>query len=178
MKKIIFTALIWLSVFPLIASELSDGINQFITNKTADSFYEIDHEQLFSGSMLQQFYTKRNDAPAWINTHSSVWFNTSILPWDYANFPPARLINDSSARNESGSFSVMNSYVLGDNGVALLNYIRQMDQHGLHPNDYHLALIEKYMGKTGSFMPVETNDLMKLDVLLTDAFFLVGLHLY
>ncbi len=178
MKRIIFTVFIWFWVFPLGASELSDEINQFITNKTADSFYEIDHQQLFSSNMLQQFYIERNDAPAWINTQRSDWLNTKFLPFDHASFPDGKLVNYSFARDEFGIFSVMNSYVLGDNGVVLLNYIRHINEHGLKPNDYHLALIEKYIGKTGSFMPVETNDLMKLDVLLTDAFFLVELHLY
>ena len=67
---------------------------------------------------------------------------------------------------------------LGNNGFDLLNYIRQVDQQGLQPNDYHLYLIEEYFKKVLSSAATDTTDLMKLDVLLTDAFLLLGSHLY
>ena len=67
---------------------------------------------------------------------------------------------------------------LTNNGFDLLNYIRHVDQQGLQPNDYHLYLIEKYMGKVLFSAATDTNDLMKLDLLLTDAFLLLGSHLY
>ncbi|MFW5832163.1 MAG: L,D-transpeptidase family protein, partial [Prolixibacteraceae bacterium] len=47
-----------------------------------------------------------------------------------------------------------------------------------HPTDYHLILIEKYIDKTGLFMAMDTEDMMKLDILLSDAFLLLGLQLY
>jgi L,D-transpeptidase YcbB len=59
-----------------------------------------------------------------------------------------------------------------------LNYIRQVARHGLNASDYHLFLLEKYIGKTEFFMVMDTEDMMKLDVLLTDAFLILGLHLY
>jgi hypothetical protein len=40
-----------------------------------------------------------------------------------------------------------NQDVFSNNGYILLNYIRQANQHGLQPNDYHLNLIEKYLVK-------------------------------
>ncbi|MGD0341880.1 MAG: hypothetical protein ABSA76_09270 [Bacteroidales bacterium] len=71
-----------------------------------------------------------------------------------------------------------NNDALSNNGYVLLNYIRQVDQHGLLPNDYHLYLIEKYLGKMFSDTLMDKEDMMKLDVLLTDAFMLLGSHLY
>jgi murein L,D-transpeptidase YcbB/YkuD len=65
-----------------------------------------------------------------------------------------------------------------NNGFDLLNYIRHVGQQGLQPNDYHLYLIEEYLGKLLSHTTVDTTDIMKLDVLLTDAFMLLGSHLY
>ena len=67
---------------------------------------------------------------------------------------------------------------LNSNGFELLRYIRQVDQQGLQPEDYHLNLIELYMGKVLTCPKVDTTDMMKLEVLLTDAFLLLGSHLY
>lgn len=71
-----------------------------------------------------------------------------------------------------------NRDTLGNNGYALVDYIRHVDQQGLQPNDYHLNLIEKYLGKILKVTPMDTGDMMKLDVLLTDAFLFLGSHLY
>jgi len=65
-----------------------------------------------------------------------------------------------------------------NNGFDLLNYIRHVGQQGLQPDDYHLYLIEVYLGKMLSHSPVDTTDILKLDLLLTDAFMLLGSHLY
>jgi murein L,D-transpeptidase YcbB/YkuD len=70
----------------------------------------------------------------------------------------------------------LNSF--SNNGFDLLNYIRQVDQHGLKPNDYHLYLIEEYLDKILSHAPSDTTDILKLDLLLTDAFMLLASHLY
>jgi len=74
------------------------------------------------------------------------------------------------------AWSIRNS--LSNNGFDLLNYIRQVGQQGLQPNDYHLYLIESYFKKVLTSTTTDTTDLMKLDVLLTDAFLLLGSHLY
>ena len=66
----------------------------------------------------------------------------------------------------------------GNNGYALVNYIRHVDRHGLQPEDYNLPLIEKYIGKTVFFFPTHKEDAVKLDVLLTDAFMTLGSNLY
>ncbi|MGB8358141.1 MAG: hypothetical protein WCD55_05955, partial [Bacteroidales bacterium] len=65
-----------------------------------------------------------------------------------------------------------------NNGFDLLNYIRNVGQQGLQPSDYHLYLIEAYFKKMLSSAATDTTDLMKLDVLLTDAFLILGSHLY
>ena len=72
-----------------------------------------------------------------------------------------------------------NGDTLGVNGYILLDYIRQSDQQGLQPEDYHLHLIEAYIGKTLCFFkPMASKDIMKMDILLTDAFMLMASHLY
>lgn len=72
-----------------------------------------------------------------------------------------------------------NQKTFSNNGYVLLDYIRQVDQQGLQPEDYHLNLIEAYVGKLLCyFKPMESADMKKLDILLTDAFMLLGSHLY
>jgi len=66
----------------------------------------------------------------------------------------------------------------GKNGYVLVDYIRHIDRHGLQPEDYNLSLIEKYIGKTISFLPTHAEDVVKLDVLLTDAFITLCSHLH
>lgn len=65
-----------------------------------------------------------------------------------------------------------------NNGFDLLNYIRRVGQQGLQPDDYHLYLIEKYLSKLLYHRTVDATDIMKLDLLLTDAFLLLGSHLH
>lgn len=65
-----------------------------------------------------------------------------------------------------------------NNAFDLLNYIRHVGQQGLQPDDYHLYLIEEYLGKIMSPATVNETDIMKLDLLLTDAFMLLASHLY
>lgn len=80
-------------------------------------------------------------------------------------------------RNYAPAWFTLNT--LSSNGYALLDYIRQVDQQGLQPEDYHLNLIGAYVGKVLCFIvPMERADLMKMDILLTDAFMLLGSHLY
>ena len=67
---------------------------------------------------------------------------------------------------------------LGNNGYVLLNYIRNVGMQGLQPEDYHLFLIEKYIWKMLCPFSKDTTDMMRLDLLLTDAFLLLGSHLY
>ncbi|OFX38740.1 MAG: hypothetical protein A2X03_11410 [Bacteroidetes bacterium GWA2_40_15] len=67
---------------------------------------------------------------------------------------------------------------LNNNSYDLLRYIRQVDQQGLQPEDYHLHLIELYLGKVLTCQGIDTTDMVKLEVLLTDAFILLGSHLY
>jgi murein L,D-transpeptidase YcbB/YkuD len=177
MKKIIFTALIWSLASISGADELSESISQFINNKPADLSYVMDQENLYSVKAIQNFYRNRNYAPAWINSKAPVWINSNIPPWINAS-SPVRMNSDSPAWIKSDIPVWINSNVLGKNGYVLLDYIRQIARHGLNPSDYHLFLLEKYVDKTKLFMAMDTEDMMKLDVLLTDAYLLLGLHLY
>jgi L,D-transpeptidase YcbB len=65
-----------------------------------------------------------------------------------------------------------------DNAFDLLDYIRSVDRQGLRPADYHLQAIEDYIERIHSSIPANPYDLMALDVMLTDAFLLLGSHLY
>jgi L,D-transpeptidase YcbB len=177
MKRIIFTVFFWFSVFTIAADELSESISQFINNKSAGLSYEIDQKNLYSDKVLQQFYRNRNYAPAWINSKAPIWINSNIPPWINAN-SLVRINSDSPALIEADIPVWINSNVLGENGYVLFDYIRQVTRHGLNPNDYHLLLLEKYIDKTVLFMAMDTEDMMKLDILLTDAFLLLGMQLY
>jgi L,D-transpeptidase YcbB len=176
-KKIFISVIILLTTYTLLADELSESISQFINNKPAGLSYEIDNENLYSGKVLQRFYQNRNYAPAWINSKAAIWINSNIPPWINAN-SPVRINSDSPAWIESEIPVRINSNLLGKNGYVLLDYIRQATRHGLTPSDYHLFLLEKYIDKTVLFKEMDTEEKMKLDVLLTDAFLLLGLHLY
>lgn len=72
----------------------------------------------------------------------------------------------------------MTNNTLDPIGYMLLDYIRQVDRQGLQPTDYHLFLIEKYADRIVPYIPMDNEDMMKLDVLLTDAFLLLGFQLY
>ena len=60
------------------------------------------------------------------------------------------------------------------NAVALLKIIRQVDREGLRPNDYHLEKIETLLsalqGLQRRQMPLNPNQRVDIDLLLTDAF--------
>ena len=89
----------------------------------------------------------------------------SVLPLFYTN------------RNYAPAWFDQNT--LSNNGYDLLDYIRQVDQQGLQPEDYHLHLIEGYIGKILCFYkPMDTDDMVKMDILLTDSFLLLGSNLY
>jgi len=67
---------------------------------------------------------------------------------------------------------------LSTNAVNLIEYIQTSDRHGLQPDDYHLNLIQNYAEKINGNLNPATLDMMKLDLLLTDAFLLLAAHLY
>jgi murein L,D-transpeptidase YcbB/YkuD len=118
------------------------------------------------------FYLKRMYKPAWINRETPGWINRNTSSGT-SPFSSPRKIQPGSA------WAVRN--VVNRNAFELLDYIRQIDRHGLQPKDFHLALIEKYMGLSASFMPADTLNaeyMVKLDVLLTDAFMSLGSQLY
>lgn len=63
----------------------------------------------------------------------------------------------------------------------LLNEIRTSDEDGLHPNDYHLPILHTLQNESpylGSGQPaLQAQTLADADLLLTDAFLLLGSHL-
>ncbi|MBN1664917.1 MAG: L,D-transpeptidase family protein [Deltaproteobacteria bacterium] len=64
---------------------------------------------------------------------------------------------------------------------SLLRVIRNADQEGLRPREYHLEKLEKGVDDWRRMTKINEQDidsLATLDVLLTDAFFRLGLHLY
>jgi L,D-transpeptidase YcbB len=137
MKKILFTASMLFATFASGIGGPSGSIKQFIDNKIAGVYYEVDNEFLLSGNVLPLFYVNRLYSPA--------WFSQDIF---------------------------------SSNGYALLDCIRHSDQQGLQPNDYHLNLIDRYLGRMRSDTLNDKEDIMKLDILLTDAFMLLASDLY
>jgi L,D-transpeptidase YcbB len=176
-KELFISAILIPVTFSLYASELSVSICKFIISKPANSKYEIDRENLYSGKVIQEFYQNRNYAPAWMNSKAPIWIYTNILPWLNPD-NQASISDDPYAWNEPDTPALVKPGVLGMNGYVLFDYIRRINGHGLNPSDYHLFLIEKYISKTRLFMAMETEDMMKLDLLLTDAFLFMGLQLY
>jgi L,D-transpeptidase YcbB len=58
-----------------------------------------------------------------------------------------------------------------------VQFLENVEEHGLQPSDYHLKLIQHYRSKLGPYEPEIAQHLLKLDLLLTDAFMLVAAHL-
>lgn len=67
---------------------------------------------------------------------------------------------------------------LSQSGIGLIAYLRNADAHGLQPGDYHLPLIRALHEALQSSKTESRNEMiMKMDLLLSDAFFLMGAHL-
>lgn len=156
---------------------LSESIRRFITDDLSQSNDQIDHEFLQSAKDLRKFYQNRNYTPAWIHTKVPIWIYSNVMPWWHTD-RPLRVSPDHSAMIGAPIPVSDKSSVLGQNGFALLAYIRDVSNHGMTPDDYHLDLLEGFINRTWLFMPIDTLYLMKLDVLLSDAFLTLGLQLY
>jgi len=91
-------------------------------------------------------------------------YSSQLMPRFYAN----RFYN-SAWTNETG---------LTANAEAFIRTINSIDLHGLQPSDYHQALILNYYPMVIRGKLNDTGILMKIDILLTDAFLLLGAHLY
>jgi len=159
------------------SDELSKSIERFITDQLPRSNDQIGEEFLHSAKDLHEFYRNRNYTPAWIHTRVPIWIYSNVMPWWHTG-SPLRVSPDHSALIGSLNPVGYKSSVLGKNAFALLGFIRDVSHHGLTPNDYHLPLLEESIDHTWLFMPIDTLYLMKLDVLLSDAFLTLGLQLY
>ena len=66
--------------------------------------------------------------------------------------------------------------------VSLLKIIREVDREGLRPKDYHLEKIEAILSALQGLQkrqkPLNPDQLVDIDLLLTDAFLILGSHLY
>lgn len=66
-------------------------------------------------------------------------------------------------------------------GDSLVRAIREADREGLNPRDYHVQILDSMLIKLGLEMiaraPVDMEQLMNLELLLSDAFLLYGNHL-
>lgn len=91
-------------------------------------------------------------------------FSSQLLPRFYNNrfFAPAWI---------SGN-------TLNIHAIDLINTIRQVDKHGLQPEDYHLEQIERYTLEMGQGKASAQEEMMKAEILMTDAFLLLAAHLY
>lgn len=156
---------------------LSESIRRFITDELPQSNYLVDQQFLHAGKDLQEFYQNRNFTPAWIHTKVPIWIYSNVMPWWHTD-APLRVSPDHSALTGAPNPVGNKSSVLGKNAFALLAYIRDISHHGLTPGDYHFPLLGEFINHTWLFMPIDTLYLMKLDVLLSDAFLTLGLELY
>ena len=117
----------------------------------------------FSGS-IETFIDNREEG-SYYKIDNEYLLSGSVLRLFYTN------------RNYAPAWFDQNT--LSNNGYELLDYIRQVDQQGLPPEDYHLNLIEGYIGKIlWLYRPMDSTEIMKMDILLTDAFLSLGSNLY
>lgn len=66
---------------------------------------------------------------------------------------------------------------LNDNGDSLMQLLSRAAFYGLHGPDYHQALIKTLQQTIRKEKRINTTAIAKMDVLLTDAYFLLGAHL-
>ena len=64
-----------------------------------------------------------------------------------------------------------------ENIYQILFVLRNVSREGLHPEDYHLSVIEKLADKIILSEEVEVGDIARLELLLTDAFLQLSMHL-
>ena len=71
-----------------------------------------------------------------------------------------------------------NNSVLNSNGNNLLNLIKESTYYGLIPSNYHLLEIKKQIDSINSKKEfINVTSLVKADLLLSDAYYLLGAHL-
>lgn len=68
--------------------------------------------------------------------------------------------------------------LINSNGIAMLEAIKNIHLDGLEPADYHLNKIQYYYDLLWYGKSTEVIDMVKLEILLTDAFMLMASHLY
>ncbi len=91
-------------------------------------------------------------------------YSSQLMPRFYINrlFEPAWFTND----------------LINSNGVSMLEAIKNIYLDGLEPVDYHLNLILYYYDQLWYGKSTEMIDMVKLEILFTDAFMLMASHLY
>jgi len=177
LKKLVVSIILMPVIFSLYGGNLAHSIHEYLAAEPANSRYEIDREFLYSEKVIRAFYQNRNFAPAWFNGKSAIWINSNKPLW----LKPSSSLTINSDHNvwvEPVFPDWIKSSILGKNGYVLMEYIRQVSQHGLEPSDYHLHILEKYVDKTRLFMAIDSVDMMKLDILLSDAFLFLSLQIY
>jgi L,D-transpeptidase YcbB len=121
-------------------------------------------------AQVREFLRQRIEAaglPPHITIGEEIIYSSIVLPRFYLNrtFRPAW-----SDRN--GPIPLADS---------LLHAIRESESEGLHPPDYHLEKIEEILeiirGRQAGNLPLNHLRLVDLDLLLTDAFLVLGSHL-
>jgi L,D-transpeptidase YcbB len=157
---LLITFILFVSITSM-AVELTGSIRQFFDNKPADSRYRIENDYLFSGTLLPMFYMNRLYAPAWINPEQNDWISQKSSIW-----------------NKRTSEAYTGKDIISPKGYELIGFLRKVNEHGLQPTDFHLVLIEKYASRIQSMIPMPAEDIMKLEILLTDAFMLLGSQLH
>lgn len=161
MRKLLIIVFILIISINAMAVELTGSIRKFFDNKPADARYKIENDYLFSGTLLPMFYMKRLYSPAWISAETDDWVSQKSSIW-----------------NKRTSEGYTGKKIISPKGYELIEYLRKVEEHGLQPTDFHLALIEKYVSRIESMIPMPEEDIVKLEILLTDAFMLLGSQLH
>lgn len=81
-------------------------------------------------------------------------------------------------KNYSKQLLWFNKSTLNVNGDSLYNVIKRAEYYGLIPNDYHFYLINKELKAINNQQDyVNITSLVKTDLLMSDAYYLLGAHL-
>jgi L,D-transpeptidase YcbB len=118
--------------------------------------------QMFQESIRNYIESKPENSRYTLD--NELLYSSQVMPRFYINrlFEPAWFTDDR----------------INANGASMLEAIRKIYLDGLEPADYHLKKIEFYYDQLWYAKSTEMIDMVKLEILFTDAFLLMASHLY
>ncbi len=131
-------------------------------------FFNLMLLQIYAGpEMLQEAirnYVEFKPENTRYTIDNELLYSSQVMPRFYIDrlFEPAWFTDD----------------LINPNGVTMLEAIKNIYLDGLEPTDYHLKLIQYYYDQLWYGKSTELIDMVKLEILFTDAFMLMASHLY